>query len=66
VKYNPKFLFTPFIKQLTYRSDACQIFMLDGSNDADSHKGVPFWGFVGIAAHLGGEIAPKPHLWRRE
>ena len=36
------------------------IFMLDGSNDADSRKDVPFGGFVDIAAHFGGEISRKP------
>jgi len=32
------FLFIPLFKQLT-----SNISTLDGSNDADSHKGVPFW-----------------------
>ena len=35
------------------------IFTLDGSNDADSRKDVPFGGFVDIASHFGGEIPPK-------
>jgi len=39
------------------------IFSLDGSNDADSCKGVPFWSFVDIVAHSGGQIPPKPYLW---
>ena len=29
-----------------------QIFTLDGSNDADSRKDVPFGGFVDIAPHF--------------
>ena len=29
-----------------------RIFTLDGSNDADSRKYVPFWGFVDIAPHF--------------
>ena len=33
-----------------------QIFTLDGSNDADSRRDVPFGGFVDIAPHFGGEI----------
>ena len=33
--------------------------MLDGSNDADSRMDVPFGGFVDIAPHFGGEIAPQ-------
>jgi len=35
-----------------------RIFTLDGSNDADSRKGVPFGGFVDIAPNFGGEIPP--------
>jgi len=38
-------------------SPTCQtrrrIFMLDGSNDMDSRKDVPFGGFVDIAPHFG-------------
>jgi len=56
VKYN-QFLLIPFL----FRNSPTgftrrQIFTLDGSNDADSCKGVPFGGFVDIAPHLGGEI----------
>jgi len=40
-----------------------RIFTLDGSNDADSRKDVPFWGFVDIALHFGGEIPRKPQFW---
>ena len=40
-----------------------QIFALDGSNDADSRKDVPFGRFVDIAPHLGGEIPPTPNFW---
>ena len=36
-----------------------RIFTLDGSNDADSRKGVHFGCFVDIAAHIGGEIPPQ-------
>ena len=36
-----------------------RIFTLDGSNDADSRKDVPFGGFVDIAPHFGGEIPQK-------
>ena len=31
-----------------------RIFTLDGSNDADSRKDVPFGVFVDIASHFGG------------
>ena len=43
-----------------------RIFTLDGSNDADSRKDVPFGGFVDIAPHFGGEIHRKHQFWRRE
>ena len=36
-----------------------RIFTLDGSNDADSRKDVPFGGFVDISPHFGGEIPQK-------
>jgi len=36
--------------------------MLNGSNDADSRKGVPFLALVDIVDHLGDQIAPKSHL----
>ena len=40
-----------------------RIFTLDGSNDADSRKDVPFGGFVDIAPHFAGETPRKPHFW---
>jgi len=40
-----------------------RIFTLDGSNDADSRKDVPFGGFVDIAPRFGGEIPRKPQFW---
>ena len=43
-----------------------RIFTLDGSNDADSRKDVPFGGFVDIASHFGGEIPQKPQFLGRE
>jgi len=44
-----------------------RIFTLDGSNDADSSKDVPFGGFVDIAPHLGeGVKSPKRQFWGRE
>ena len=38
-----------------------QIFTLDGSDDANSRKGVPFGGFVDVAPNLGGKIPQKPN-----
>jgi len=43
-----------------------RIFTLDGSNDVDSRKDVPFGGFVDIALHFGGEIPQKLQFWGRE
>ena len=40
-----------------------RIFTLDGSNDADSRRDVPFGGFVNIAPHFGDEIPRKPQFW---
>ena len=36
---------------------------IDGSNDADSRKDVPFGGFVDIAPHFGSKIPQKPQFW---
>jgi len=43
-----------------------RIFTLDGSNDADSRKDVPFGGLVDITPHFGGEIPRKPQFLGRE
>ena len=43
-----------------------RIFTLDGSNDADLRKNVPFGGFIDIAFHFGGEIRRKPQFLGRE
>ena len=40
-----------------------RIFTLDGSNDADSRKDVPFGGFVDIVPHFRGEIPENPNFW---
>ena len=39
-----------------------QIFTLDGSNDADSRKDVPFGGFVDIASHVGVKYPKNPNF----
>ena len=41
-------------------------FKLNGSNDADSCKDVPFGGFVDITPHFSCEIPRKPQFWGRE
>ena len=40
-----------------------RIFTLDGSNDADSRKDVPFGGFVDIATHFGVKYPQNPNFW---
>ena len=42
-----------------------RIFTLDGSNDADSRKDVPFGGFVDIAFHFGVKYPQKPQFWEQ-
>ena len=39
-----------------------RIFTLGGSNDADSRKDVPFWGFVDIAPHFGVKSPENPNF----
>ena len=51
--------FIPFFMNSPTGQTRRRIFTLDGSNDADSRKDVPFGGFVDIAPHFGGEISPK-------
>jgi len=59
VKYSDFFhLFIHFFRELTYSQTRRRIFTLDGSNDGDSRRDVPFGGFVDIALHCGGEIPP--------
>jgi len=43
-----------------------RIFTLDGSNDADLRKDVPFWGFVDIVPYFAGKIPPKTQFLGRE
>ena len=38
-------------------------YTLNGTNDADSRKDVPFLALVDIAAHLGDQIDQKPQFW---
>ena len=40
------------------------MFTHDDSNEADSRKDVPFWKFVHMAPHLGGQNAQKTILGR--
>ena len=40
-----------------------RIFTLDGSNDADSRKDVPFGGFIDIASYFGVKYPINPNFW---
>ena len=60
------YLFIPFFGNSTTGQTRRRIFTLDGSNNTDSRKDVPFGGFVNIAPHFGGEIPPKPQFLGRE
>jgi len=66
MKYNENFIYL-FIYTFFMNSPTGQtrrrIFTLDGSNDADSRKDVPFGGFVDIALYFGGEIPGQPQFW---
>jgi len=66
VKYNQIYLFIPPFKHSPTGQTAHHIFTLDGSNDADSRKGVPFMALDDIAAHFWDQIATKPQFWGRE
>jgi len=60
------FIYTPFLSNTPTGPTAHHIFMLNGSNDADSCKGVPFSAIVDIAAHFGDQIAQKPQFFVSE
>ena len=60
------YIFIPFFMNSPTSQTRRRIFTLDGSNDADSRKDVPFEGFVDIAPHFGGEIPPKPNFLEHE
>jgi len=67
MKYNEFFfIYTSFFINSPTGQTQRRIFTLDGSNDADSRKDVPFGGFVDIAPHFGGEIPRKPPFLGRE
>ena len=56
------FIYTPFLRNTPTGQTAHQIYTLNGSNDADSRKNVPFLALVDIVAHLGDQIAQKPQF----
>ena len=60
------FIHTPFFRNTPTGQTARQNYTVNGSNDADSRKDVPFLALVDIAAHLGDQIAQKPQFLGRE
>jgi len=57
------FIYTPFLRNTPTGQTARQIYTLNGSNDADSCKDLPYLALVDIAAHLGDQIAPKKTIF---
>ena len=59
-------LISPFLSNSPTGQTAHHIFTLNGSNDADSGKGVPFLALIDIALHLGDQIVQKKQFLGRE
>ena len=66
INYISFFIYTPFLSNAPTGQTAHHIFMLNGSNDVDSRKGVPYLALIDIATHLWDQIAQKPQFWGRE
>jgi len=62
VKYNQKIFLYPFSSDSPTEQTAHHIFTLDGSDDVNSCKGVPFLAFVDIAVHLEGKLSQNPNF----
>jgi len=56
------FIYTPFLRDIPTGQTARQIYILNGSDQANSCMDVPFMALVDIAAHLGDQIAQKPQF----
>jgi len=65
VKYYENFiyLFIPFFRNSPTGQTCRRIFTLDGSNYADSRKGVPIGGFLDTVPHFWGDIPQKTSFW---
>jgi len=63
INYISFFIYTPFLSNAPTGQTAHHIFTLNGSNDADSRKGVPFLALVDIVAHLEDHIPENPNFW---
>jgi len=59
-----RFLFIyPFLSNAPTDQTAHHIFTLNGSNNADSRKGLSLLALVDIVAHLGDQIAQNPQFF---
>ena len=56
------FLFIPFLSNSPTGQTVHHIFTLNGSNDADSRKGVPFWLSLILHPILGIKLPKKPNF----
>jgi len=55
------FIYTPFFRDLPYRSDSSTIFACAGSNYVECRQDVHFaWGLVNIVLHLEGQSPQNP------
>ena len=64
VKYNEIFyLFIPFFMNSPTGQTRQRILTLNGPNDADARKGVPFGGFVDTALRFGVKCPENPIFW---
>ena len=66
INYISSFIYTHFLSNAPTGQTGDHIFTLNGSNDADLRKDVPFLASVDIAAHLGDQIAQNPQFLRRK
>jgi len=57
------FIYTPFLSNAPTGQTAHHIFTLNGSNESDTRKDVPFLALVDIAAYLEDQITQKTQFW---
>jgi len=63
INYISFFIYTPFLSNAPTGQTAHHIFTLNGSNDADSRKGVPFWLWLILWPILGIKLPNNPNFW---
>jgi len=60
------FIYTPFLRNTPTGQTARQIYTLNGSNDMDSRKDVPFWLWLILQPIYGIKLPQNPNVWGRE